>query len=165
MKNSLFLVCPFGHSEQFIRRNQIDNAFFVTGIGGYITFEESNFCQEFNKKLIDQQIESIYLVQNTECRFLKNSIKEQFQDSLGVRSIHHKIYTENISQFKKLKTDFQITVHLAYLMIKKIADDIYQNPILSPTIKMYHIEIKGTLIHPEESRLSSFNLNQNTNFA
>ncbi|SNS62661.1 hypothetical protein SAMN06295967_11459 [Belliella buryatensis] len=164
MKNNLFLICPFSNSEQIIKKELNQNAFFMTGMGGFLSFDDLNFCVELNRILINNQIDQFFLVQNTSCRFLKEALEEDFEGEYPVQKIYQNLYIDNFYELKTLKSDFDRKVLLAQAMIKTVAENLFENPILSQSISNYGITVKGSIIDPGESKISTFKLNESIKF-
>lgn len=160
MKKILFLVCPFSQSEAFIKKTFIGSHFYMTGMGGYLNFEDEKFADAITKIIIKEEIESIHLVQNTDCRFIDEVLTENNSLEYPVQYTLKKLLLENEQQIKSMDSKYQMTIHLASLMIEEVSANIQKSDLLKETIKNKKIEIKGTLIQPNANILSSFNLNQ-----
>lgn len=160
MKKILFLVCPFSQSEAFIKKTFTGSHLYMTGMGGYLNFQDEKFADALTRIIIKEKIEAIHLVQNTDCRFIHEVLSENKNLEYPVQNTLKKLLSENEPQIKSMDSKHQMTIHLASLMIKEVSANIHKSDLLKETIKNKKIEINGTLIQPKANKLSSFNLNQ-----
>lgn len=162
MKKILFLVCPFSQSEAFIKKSFSGSHLYMTGMGGYLNFEDDGFADAITRLIIKEEIESIHLVQNTDCRFINDVLSENKNLEYPIQYTLKKLLLENEQLIKSMDSKYQKTIHLASLMIEEVSANIQKSDLLKETIKNMKIEIKGTLIQPNANKLTSFNLTQSS---
>ena len=134
----------------------------MTGMGGYLHFEDENFADAVTRIIIEEEIESIHLVQNTACRFIDQALSDNENLEYPVQYILKKLYIENELQLKSMDSKLEMAIHLASLMITEVSVNIQKSNLLKEIIKNKNIELKGTLIQPDSNKLSSFNLNKSS---
>lgn len=160
MKKILFLVCPFSQSEAFIKKTVPGSHFYMTGMGGYINFEEERFTDAITKIIIKEDIESIHLVQNADCRFIDEVLSDNKNLEYPIQYVLNKLFVENEYQLKRMDSKYQMSIHLASMMIKKVSANIQKSNLLNKIIESKKIEMMGMLIEPSANKISSFSLNQ-----
>jgi len=160
MKKILFLVCPFSQSEAVIKKTFSESHLYMTGMGGYLDFEDQRFIDALTKIIIKEDIESIHLVQNTDCRFIDEVLSDNKNLEYPIQFVLNRLFIENEYQLKRMDSKYQMIIHLALLMFKEVSSNIQKSNLLNEIIENRKIEIKGMLIEPNANKISSFNLNQ-----
>lgn len=69
--NSLFFVCPFSHTEHFIRSRFADG-YFITAPGSVFDFNDETLANEISAFLKLKEIEQIYIVCDVNCSITAN---------------------------------------------------------------------------------------------
>ncbi len=153
MANKLFIVCPFSSLETFIRSNYGNEIFFLTYAGTVL--EPDNFIYNLGIKqlVFKEKIKTIYIVNDTSCRFINSIIKRKQLTGLTCEKVIEELYVDYyFTYFESLPLSEQL-YNLAELNIKNQINRILDSKLFKDFIYKSGIEIKGIITSKENNLL------------
>lgn len=143
MSNKVFLVCPFSNMEHFIRKIYGSDVFFMTGIGGVLSSRDQEYLISIRDFLKNNRIESIYVVSDTDCRFINNIIYREPLYGTTAENLIESIYLDHFSEISKEPTSYDQKRKLAELNVRNQASEISKNTILQTQLIENNTKIIG----------------------
>lgn len=149
-------MCPFSNMELFLQKKYGKDIFFMTPSGGVIPTEDIAFLEATRDFIERENINTIYFVNDTSCRFINNVINKVKLAGLQSEKIIEHIFIDNyLSDFKGLSLSHQ-QVKLAELNVKHQAYQAMTLDVFGEQIAKNDITIKGS--SPQKVKI---NLNKN----
>ncbi len=140
--NQLFLVCPFGQMEGFIRRH-FGNVFFLTSPASVFDFRDEAYLNEVKKMIRNEGIQDIYLVGDVFCQFVKNALVSR---ELGFFSC------EQLIRELCLETDTPMT--LTEKLLKKQLYELSAERIFGRELEKGEVRLHALMISKAENLIS-----------
>ena len=152
MANQLFIVCPFSSMETFLQNKYGNDIFFLTCSGAVLQFQDFDFILEVIDFIVREKIQTIYIANDTSCRFMKGIIMKKKLYGLTSENVMEELYIDSYFSDFKDQPIFKQKYKLAELNIKNQINEILDSSLLGSYISEYDIEIKG-LITSKENKL------------
>ncbi len=154
MTNKLFIVCPFSHMETFIRNKFGNDIFFLTFSGAVFQHREFEYLSAVKHFIAQEKIKTIYIVNDTSCRFINGIIHEDPLFGLRSEKVIVDLYIEHyFSEFKDQSIANQ-QKRLAELNVLKQANEIKTSDILGAHISEFDLEIKCLVTSRDENKFT-----------
>ncbi|MFN5423475.1 MAG: hypothetical protein ACK5AO_09430 [bacterium] len=145
MKKKLFVVCPFSCMEPFLRSNFCDDIYFLSSPASILDIDDSRYMESISEFIYRKEINTVYFVNDTACKFLNRIIKREELYGLFAEIILDELYFDYYtSQFKRQPLHEQ-QFRLAELSIKKQVSEIMRSEILGTFIHEQNIDLKGLI--------------------
>jgi len=142
--NKLFLICPDCYIEQPIRNEFGDNCFFLTALGTVFDLTSFEYLEEINQFIVRENIQQIYLVNDSSCTFIKNAVEGDVKFDTKAEKVLLDIKSSS-SEIKNLSTDEQKCSKIAELNLKRLAYELTESAFIGQKIDDNAIELKGVL--------------------
>ncbi|RYU93373.1 hypothetical protein [Emticicia agri] len=94
MANKLFIVCPFSGLETFIRKKYGNEVFFLTYAGTVLETHDFVYNLGVKHLIFKERIKTIYIVNDTSCRFINSIIKRKKLAGLTCEKVIEELYIE-----------------------------------------------------------------------
>lgn len=152
MANQLFVICPFSGMESFLQDKFGNDIYFLTYSAAVLQYQEFEYISEVKQFLYRERIKTIYIVNDTSCRFINEIIRRNKIPGLPIKKAIEELYVEHFfSEFKDQPLCHQ-TYKLAELNIKNQIHTIMNSFLLGSHIAEFDIEIRG-IITSKENKL------------
>lgn len=162
MNNKLFLICPFSCMEKLLQSKYGNDIYFLTCSGAVLQYEELEYISEVKRFILREQIKTIYIVNDTSCRFINGIIKKNKLYGLKSEKIIEELYVEHyLSDFKNQSLLVQQN-KLAELNIKNQANELMNSTLLGSTIFAFDIDIKGLITTKEKELFKEVQIKNNS---
>ncbi|MDP4710607.1 MAG: hypothetical protein NWS63_05390 [Saprospiraceae bacterium] len=143
---ALFLVCPDCQLEQKIRSAYGENSYFLTALGAVFERCEVTRAEELNQFLLAEDIHDIYVVNDTDCTFMKNAICREHNFHTRAEAVLKLLLRKN----KALQEDPCCTVEekakrLAQLNIFRQSIDLMDTAYIGHKIQDHDLELHGLI--------------------
>jgi carbonic anhydrase len=119
IERPLFLVCPFSCLEPFINRHFGKSGYFLTGMGANFQQQDERYWQEVRQAIRQQNINTVYLVCDTDCRFLQQAMTTAEGESVQAVDIMRQLREQHAMSFHQDMTDLQQRHYLAELYLRQ----------------------------------------------
>ena len=150
MDNRLFIVCPFSCMETFLQYKYGHDIYFLTYSGAIVQNQESEFIAKVEEFIFRESIKSIYIVNDTSCRFINGIINKNTLFGLSSEKVMEALYIEHyFSEFKDQSLCNQ-KYKLAELNVKNQIKVMLNSPLLGSCIAKFDIEVKGIITSREK---------------
>lgn len=157
MDNKLFITCPFSCMESVLRNKYGNDVFFLTCSGAILHYEEYEYLEAIKDFFLRRNINTIYFVNDTSCRFINGIIKKSKLAGLPAETIMEDIYLDNYQLNFKGQPLFNQQIKLAELNIKMQATEMFNSTIIGNPISLYNIEIKGLVTSKDKNLFKQIN--------
>ncbi len=141
--NKLFLVCPFSQMENFIT-NHFGEVFFLTAPAAVFSFENIESNEEVKLFLQRKKITDIYLVSDTDCRFINNVITGNNLSGLSCENIINELKTAD-------DTPFTLSKKLIFHQL----NELNSVALFGDEMKSGNIKLHGIVSSKKENKLST----------
>ena len=163
MEKTLMFVCPFSNSQSFlINRFPGKDVRFMTALAGIFHFNDRYFSDMLGNFLIDENIKTIYLVQDLHSKFLMEGIKETLVNPNDTITYIAEVYDRHRVEISAESTLSQQISKLSLFLIEEQVEQIHNQPNLQRILQENKIQIKGMLT--EEARAKSIEFNVQPEF-
>jgi hypothetical protein len=157
MQQKLFVTCPFSHLEPFIAAHFSGNHFFGTAMALGINKFEDESLEALAQTIQQHRIQELYLAQDLDCRFLKNTIDPTL-----------KIGTPRAAEMEHCKKILSIEctsakeIHqVALVHLQNQINFLNTYPIFQTLVGSQNLKINGIITSKKEKRIQLF---QNTSY-
>lgn len=164
MIKKLFLICPFGQLEHFIKDRFGEDTFFLTSLGGVFDFNEVAYAEAFTDFIERESIAEVFIVNDTSCRFIKSVLEKEkgFNTAAEQRMINLLIdnyYTvmDERSPLEKKKT-------FAELNVRHQASEILSNELLLTSLLQSNVSLKGLVTSKAAGKIKEIDVELNVSF-
>jgi hypothetical protein len=145
MANKLFIICPFSCLDKFLRNKFGNDIYFLTCSGAVLQCDDFEYISEVKRFILREKIKTIYIVNDTSCRFINGIIKKNKLYGLRSERVIEALYVEHyLSDFKNQSLLVQQN-KLAEFNIKNLAHELMNSFLLGGCISELDIEIKGLI--------------------
>lgn len=145
MYNKLFVVCPFSNMEIFLKNNYGPDAYFLTFTGANIQHQELECMSEVRHLIISENIQAIYIVNDTSCRFIHGMLTGNWSFNMPSLSVFEDLYIEHYSTLFKNQSLIHQQRKMAELNVKYQVSELLDSFILGGCIRDLHIDIRGLI--------------------
>lgn len=160
MKNKLFIICPFSQMELYLQKKYGNEIYFITAPASVIQWNQKEYIDAIGDFIIRENIREIYLVNDTDCRFISNIINKKKLYGLYAEKIVEAIYIEHLfSCFKNMSLS-EKKLKLAELNINCQIEELMKPGVLGVQILNNHIELKGIITTKKENSYKEINIQQ-----
>lgn len=143
--NRLFIVCPFSNMEVFVQKRFGTHTLFLTSMGAQVPCNEYQQIMTMRDLLESEQIESINLVNDTDCRFLNAVVKRELQHRTAAKSVLEEIYIDHFYQSFHNRPEAEQIARLAALHLQQQMNNLRESSLLGDYISANSIEVKAWL--------------------
>lgn len=157
MKKNLFFICPDGHLEHFIKEKYGDNVFFTTALGAVFNFNDVNYSKSLTDFMISECITDIFIVNDTSCRFINNTLENEKSFETFSEDILSKLLIRNHSIVTNNKSVINKRITFAELNVKRQIAEIVNDKLLLQQILRAKIVIKGIVSTKAEKKWIELN--------
>lgn len=155
MSKKLFLLCPLGHGELYLKERFGNDSLFMTALGSVFDLDVHAFSESLIYLLLQEEITEIYHVHDIESPFLHAVVKKEttFNSSshLFLCSLFEENYFEIMQEPNKIAA-------LALIHMKHQANLFLEHPRLSSIIVENKIGIHGLLSQISKKKSIQFDL-------
>jgi hypothetical protein len=155
--NKLFLICPDCYIEQPIRNKFGDNCFFLTALGTVFDLTSFEYLKEINQFVVRENIEQIYLVNDTSCTFIKNAVEGEVKFDTKAEKPLLDIKSSS-SELMNLSSNEQKCSKIAELNLKRLRYELTESAFLGQKIEDGEIDLKGLLFDRSSKQLKDLSL-------
>jgi carbonic anhydrase len=145
MNKTLFLVCPFNHSESLVRSLFREESYFLTAPAGIFNCQDTDYANAIASFLTNKEINHIIVVQRTECRFLRNALALKPESNLNAEKVLARLVQTHHLELSALKSLAEKQEKLARFNIDRQMHEIFEHDILRPTLLRRKIKLSGWL--------------------
>lgn len=156
-KNSLFLICPDCNIENAIQKKYGTDSFFLTALGTVFNINEFEYAEAINQVITDEYIENIYIVNDSNCTFIKNSVESINFYNTKAEKVIKIILNNNKSLFKGLSLNEKL-VKLAELNIFRQAFELLDVAFIGNKINNDQIQLKGVIYDRSIEHFTEFDI-------
>ncbi len=162
MDNQLFVVCPFSCMEPFLQKKYGKNSFFLTYSGAVLQYHDLDYLLEVKDFIFREKIKTIFIVNDTSCRFINGIIKQKKKLGFESEKIIEEVYIDNyFSDFKEQTIDHQL-LKLSELNIRNQINGLLNSTLLGRHISDLDIKVKGLITSKENNFYKEINTEKNT---
>ncbi|RLD74687.1 MAG: hypothetical protein DRJ07_19450 [Bacteroidetes bacterium] len=155
-KQNLFLICPECYIENAIR-DKYGDSYFLTALGTVFNIDEFEYAEEVNQFITNESIGTIYIVNDSSCTFIKNTIEGVNNSNTQAERVLKSIINNNKKQFDGLSDKKQL-MKLARLNTYRQAYELLNVAFIGNKIKDNHIKLKGLIYDRASSHFSEFDI-------
>ena len=160
MNNKLFIICPFSQMELYLQKKFGNEIYFITAPASIIQWNQKEYINAIGDFIKRENIREIYLVNDTDCRFISNIINKKKLYGLYSEKIVETIYIEHLfSCFKNMSLS-ENKFKLAELNINCQIEELMKPGVLGVQILNNHIELKGIITTKNENSYKEINIQQ-----
>jgi len=145
MSKTLFLVCPFNHSESLVRSLHREESYFLTAPACVFNCQDIDYANAIASFLTNKDIQQIVVVQRVECRFLKNALYLKPESNLNAEKVLASLVQSHYLEFTAVKSMVEKQEKLARINIDRQMQEIFEHDILRSTIIRRKIRLSGWL--------------------
>ncbi len=145
MNKTLFLVCPFNHSEALVRSLHREESYFLTAPASVFNCQESDYANAIASFLTNKDIHHVVVVQRTECRFLRNALALKPESNLNAEKVLASLVQKHFLELSTSKSLAEKQEKLARLNIERQMKEIFENDIIRSTLLRRKIRLSGWL--------------------
>jgi hypothetical protein len=163
MVNKLFITCPFSNLETFLKSKYGNDIFFLNAPSAVMQLHEYEYLMRVREFIKQSSIRTIYIVNDTSCRFINGIINESKLFGLPSEKVLEELYIEHyFSDFKNQSVSSK-KIKLAEFSIKNQANELINNTLIGNCISDFNIEIKGIITSKDKNLLKEINVDKNEN--
>ncbi len=156
-KQNLFLICPECYIENAIRDKYGVDSYFLTALGTVFNIDEFEYAEEVNQFITNKSIGTIYIVNDSSCTFIKNTIEGITNSNTQAERVLKSIINNNKKQFDGLSDKKQL-MKLARLNTFRQAYELLNVAFIGNKIKDNLIILKGLIYDRANSHFSEFDI-------
>jgi len=145
MSNKLFIICPFSYMESCLKNKYGKDIFFLTSSGAVFQNKEFEYLAALRDFIIQEEIKTVYVVNDTSCRFINGIINKKRSVGLSSEKVIEALYIEHYFSDFKDQTLLHQQKKLAELNIKKQANEILNSSIIGNYLTESEVQIKGLI--------------------
>lgn len=146
MKKRLFLICPFGNTEHFIRENITGIHYFYTAPGGTFNWDDVPTVEEIASIIGRERITEIVIALSSECRFVSNLLSKSPKHGLPVEHKLEDLLVSNLEQLKKIRNKKEKSIFISQKLAAQELEHIKSNTMFNYIIKTQGISLKAIVI-------------------
>jgi len=150
MANKLFIVCPFSCLENFLKQRYGKDIFFLTYSAAVIQYRDFDYLYKVKEFAIREEINTIYLVNDTSCRFINGIINQGGLSGLASENAIVDLYLEHYFSAFKGRPLYQQQLKMAELNIQSQISEMINSSMLGTYITVNGIELKGLVTSKEK---------------
>jgi carbonic anhydrase len=150
MNKTLYLVCPFNHSESLVRSLFHEEAYFLTAPGCVFNCHEINYASAIAAFLTNHSIDHIKVVQRVECRFIRNAITFKPESGMNAEKVLAGLVQKHYSDIMTPKSVETRKERLARRNLERQMKELFDNEVLQKAIVKNQIRISGLLFTKNE---------------
>lgn len=161
MEKKLFIVCPFSCIETFLKSRFGDDTYFITSPGAALPYNEFEYMSEIKEFVIRERIQTIYIVNDTSCRFINAIITRNKLFGLPSEKVMEELYIEHFfNEFKDQPVRHQ-KHKLAEINIRRQLKEITNSFISDIYPYESQLTIKGLLTSKQNKSLQEIRIENN----
>jgi carbonic anhydrase len=158
--SKLFIVCPDCFMEQVIRDNYPGEVYFITALASVFEMPDFDYAESFNAFLINESIEEIYIVNDSSCRFIENTVTQKQPLNTTAEQNLKVLLNQNSDFILYEENEYESFKKLAKLNIHRQAKEFYHSPFIGYKLKNREIMLKGLLYNRNKSEIIEIELPQ-----
>lgn len=163
MSNKLFIICPFSCMESFLQKKYGNDIFFLTFSGAVFQYQELEYLSALKQFIIQEDIKTIYIVNDTSCRLINGIINKNKLFGLKSEKVIEDLYIEHYFSDFKDQTLMKQQSKLAELNIKKQANEMINSMIIGNCISKFDIEINGLITSKDKKIFKKIRIENSNN--
>lgn len=158
MNTKLFFVCPFSHAESLIRYEYGNNAMFATSAGAVPQFQEEEYAQSIISLVRRHGISDLYLVSDTECRFMNAVLGRQEGYGMPCEADFRRVFNKFLLEIVLRDTLELQQKSFAILHIIEQAKAMMAHEGFRGCAREFNLRIHGVVTTMSERRITEFNI-------
>ncbi|MFA0964089.1 hypothetical protein AB9P05_19935 [Roseivirga sp. BDSF3-8] len=158
--NRLFFICPECFIENTIRENFDGEHFFLTSLGLVVDKPSPDYANVLNKMCERENIEEICLIQDSQCTFIKESIRAKHAYKCSENIFLHELFQDNLHRFSSKMDIHTIRETLAMVNIEHQMGVLADAPVLADKIRSGEISLKGFVLNSHTNELKEISEEQ-----
>jgi hypothetical protein len=155
MAKKLFLHCPLGHGEQYLKERFGNESLFMTALGSVFDLDVHDFAESLIYLLLHEEITEIFHVHDIESPILHSVVNMDSSFNSTSHLILKSLFEEN---YFEIIQESNNTASLALIHMKHQASLLFQHPTLTAIIVENKIALYGVLSHISKRKSIQFDL-------
>jgi carbonic anhydrase len=151
--NRLFIICPECYLENTIRENFDGNHYFITSLGAVIQKPSYDYATIISRMCERENIEEICIIQDSQCTFIKDSIKSSHSYDCTETRIIHDLFQDNLHRFSSKMSIQTVRETLATINIEHQMCLLEETPVVGEMIRSGKITLRGYVLDHETREL------------
>ncbi|MBL4592479.1 MAG: hypothetical protein JKX68_01535 [Flavobacteriales bacterium] len=160
MMNRLFLVCPDCYMEQPIREKFGENSFFLTALGTAFDLSEFKLMEEINQFIRREDVKEIYLVNDSQCTFIKSALANEVRFDTKAEKILLDICNSD-DLIKDIRDQELKSKKISESNVYRLAYELMESAILGMKISEGEINLKGLIYNRKDKTFQTLRLDLN----
>lgn len=145
IQNKLFIICPFSNLEFFLQKYFGKNSFFLTFSCAIIETQDYQYLETIRDFIVTQNIQTVYIVNDVNCRFINNIISNKKSLGLWSENILQNLYFEEyFTHFKNKPLAYQ-QYKLAELNVMNQINNMQHFSLLQTLLINNSFDLKGLI--------------------
>lgn len=140
----LFLICPECNIEHALRAQFGDDIYCMTSLGAVFDISSFANAEEANQMIAKETITKIFVVNDVECKFIRNTIYEDKYNWTVAESVLEIIHQENAAEFAPMDPTQQQKL-LAKLNIQRQVRDLLEVAFIGNKIRDNYLKVTGLI--------------------
>jgi carbonic anhydrase len=148
--------------EAYLQNKYGTDIFFLTFSVAVFQFQDLEYILEVRDFILREKIQTIYIVNDTSCRFINGIIERNKIAELPSEKVIEELYIDNYFSYFKDQPLSKQKYRLAELNIKNQINGILNSTFFGRYISEYDIEVKGLITSKEMKFSKEIQINNNT---
>jgi hypothetical protein len=140
---TLYLICPFSQSENYIRSTIDSKAYFLTANGGLFNLHENEFPHTLQHVAENCSLERIVQVQHLDSPFL-NMVMERNHDAL--HDIQNKLVEIYLSNYRRFSNTTLGKKAFAYHILTHQMAEMTKHSLVTHLLRKHEITLQSLII-------------------
>lgn len=159
MKNKLFIVCPFSQMETYLQKKYGNDVYFISAPAAIAQWNQKEYTEAISDFIKRESIREIFLVNDTDCRFIESIINKQKLYGLYSEKILESIYIECFFSHFKNASPLEKKMKLAELNIHYQIRELMKFNALRHYIPKEDVQLKGLITSKKENLYQEITIN------
>lgn len=164
MIKKLFLICPNGQMEHFIKDRFGEDAFFLTALGGVFNFQEVAYAEALADFIERESIAEVFIVNDTSCRFIESVLEKKKGYDTAAEQIMLHLLIDNYYTVMEEGSLLDKKKSLAKLNVRQQAFEMLSNELLLTSIVRSKVRLKGLVTTKAAGKIKEINVELNASF-
>jgi carbonic anhydrase len=148
--------------ETYLQHKYGTDIFFLTFSGAVFQFQDLEYILEVRDFILREKIQTIYIVNDTSCRFINGIIERNKLAGLPSEKVIEELYIDNYLSYFKDQPLFKQKYRLAELNVKNQINEMLNSTFPGSYFSEFDLEVKGLITSKEMKFYEEIQINNNT---